>query len=142
MVHGALGVAAGIVIGAQVALCRAAAPPGHCREQRRAGHGGAGRRFLVRRRRRDGVNGAPRVFDALSPFWGNAQDLGVHAVVASPIGIANRVLGASSLMKLNNDVGAATLIMDGVKENDPIVTCASSRACPGEGCWSTAAARR
>ncbi|WP_201790422.1 hypothetical protein, partial [Mycobacterium avium] len=44
------------------------------------------------------------------------------SVVACPIAVANRVLPqGASLMKLNNDAGAATLVMDGVKEHGPFI---------------------
>ncbi|GAB4914971.1 MULTISPECIES: type VII secretion protein EccCa [Mycobacterium avium complex (MAC)] len=67
-------------------------------------------------------NAAPSVFAPLAPFWGSAEQVGVHSVVACPIAVANRVLPqGASLMKLNNDAGAATLVMDGVKEHGPFI---------------------
>lgn len=67
-------------------------------------------------------NVAPGAFAPLARFWGSAEQVGVHAVVACPISVANRVLPqGTSLMKLNNDVNAATLVMDGVKDNGPFI---------------------
>jgi DNA segregation ATPase FtsK/SpoIIIE, S-DNA-T family len=49
--------------------------------------------------------------------------------VACTISVANRVLPVgASLMKLNNDVNAATLVMDGVKDNGPFI--AGARVLP------------
>lgn len=67
-------------------------------------------------------NANPAAFAPLASLWGNAHQLGVHAVVACPTATANRVLqSGSSLMKFNADLGAATLVMDGVKENGPFI---------------------
>jgi S-DNA-T family DNA segregation ATPase FtsK/SpoIIIE len=67
-------------------------------------------------------NANPAAFAPLASLWGNAHQLGVHAVVACPIAVANRVLPTgTSLMKFNADLGSATLVMDGVKENGPIL---------------------
>lgn len=67
-------------------------------------------------------NASPAAFAPLAPFWGSAEQLGVHAVVACPIAVAGRIFMASgSLMKLSADVGGATLVMNGVKENGPTI---------------------
>lgn len=67
-------------------------------------------------------NAAPAAFAPLARFWGSAHLVGVHSIVACPIAVANRVLTpAASLMKLNADVNAATLVMDGVKDNGPYI---------------------
>jgi len=79
-------------------------------------------------------NGAQQAFAPIAPYWGNAHEMGVHTVVACPINIANRVLSPqSSLMKLNNDVSASTLIMNGIKENGPIGTVRVEPRPPGRG---------
>jgi S-DNA-T family DNA segregation ATPase FtsK/SpoIIIE len=74
-------------------------------------------------------NANPSAFAPLAKFWGSAEQIGVHAIVACPISVANRVLPVgASLMKLNNDVNAATLVMDGVKDNGPFI--AGARVLP------------
>jgi S-DNA-T family DNA segregation ATPase FtsK/SpoIIIE len=67
-------------------------------------------------------NAAPNVFAPLAPHWAAAETLGVHSVVACPDRLANRMLlQSSSLVKLNADVNAATVVMDGQKENGPMI---------------------
>jgi S-DNA-T family DNA segregation ATPase FtsK/SpoIIIE len=79
-------------------------------------------------------NANPAAFAPLSSLWGNAHQIGVHAVVACPIAVANRVLPTgTSLMKYNSDLGAATLVMDGVKEHGPIAGVRVAPLPPGRG---------
>lgn len=83
---------------------------------------------------------APQAFAALAPYWGNAHSLGLHAVVSCPIGLATRVLAQSgSLLKMNNDVNGATLVMDGIKENGPILGLRVQPRVTGRGVLITAA---
>ncbi len=83
---------------------------------------------------------APQVFAPLAPYWGNAHQLGLHSVVACPISLATRVLGQSaSLVKMNNDVNGATLVMDGIKENGPILGVRVEPRVTGRGMLITAA---
>ena len=79
-------------------------------------------------------NAAPAAFAPLARYWGSAHLVGVHSVVACPIAVANRVTSpAASLMKLNVDVNAATLVMDGVKDNGPIAGVRVTPRPPGRG---------
>ena len=83
---------------------------------------------------------APQAFAPLAPYWGNAHSLGLHAVVSCPIGLATRVLAQSgSLLKMNNDVNGATLVMDGIKENGPILGLRVQPRVTGRGVLITAA---
>jgi S-DNA-T family DNA segregation ATPase FtsK/SpoIIIE len=68
------------------------------------------------------ANAAPMAFAPLAPHWGNAPQLGIHSLVACPMAVANRQLGAAnSLPKLNNEAGGATLVMDGIKSEGPVL---------------------
>lgn len=79
-------------------------------------------------------NAVPQAFEALKPNWGTAHNLGFHAVVACPIGIATRVLSQTGqLPKQINDVNGATLVMDGIKENGPILGVRVEPRVPGRG---------
>jgi S-DNA-T family DNA segregation ATPase FtsK/SpoIIIE len=79
-------------------------------------------------------NAAPSAFAPLAPYWGNAQQLGIHAVVACPMGLANRMLGAThTLPKLNNDSGGATLLMNGIRTDGPVAGIKLEPRVPGRG---------
>lgn len=68
------------------------------------------------------ANAAPTAFTPLAPHWGNAPQLGIHSVIACPMALANRQLSSThSLPKLNTEAGGATLVMDGIRTEGPVL---------------------
>lgn len=77
---------------------------------------------------------APGAFAPLAETWANAPQVGMHSVVSCPMSIANRVLGATnSLIKLNNDSGSANLVMDGLRNEGPVLSIRLERKTTGRG---------
>lgn len=68
------------------------------------------------------ANAAAGGFAPLAQHWGNAAQLGMHSIVGCTMGQANRQLGAgNSLVKLNNDSNSAVLLMDGIRQEGPVL---------------------
>lgn len=80
------------------------------------------------------MNAAPAGFDPLAPQWGNAPLLGIHSVVACPMVTANRALGqGKSLPRLNNEAGGTNLVMDGLRNEGPVLNIRLNRLPRGRG---------
>lgn len=79
-------------------------------------------------------NAAPTAFAPLAKYWGNAPQLGIHSIVACPISLATRIISAAgSLPKQNNDAGGATLVMDGIRSEGPVIGVRVDPRPPGRG---------
>lgn len=79
-------------------------------------------------------NAAPTAFAPLATHWGNAPQLGIHSIVACPISLATRIVSAAgSLPKQNNDAGGATLVMDGIRAEGPVLGVRVEPRAPGRG---------
>ncbi|EUA24928.1 cell division FtsK/SpoIIIE domain protein [Mycobacterium xenopi 4042] len=85
------------------------------REQRRNRSWWRAGNLHLRRRLRDGEQRRPSVFAPLAPFWGSAEQVGVHSVVACPIAVANRCCPRGVADEAQQRRRAATLVMDGSK---------------------------
>lgn len=80
------------------------------------------------------ANAAPTAFAPLAPHWGNAPMLGVHAVVACPMTSANRALQqGQSLPRLNYENGGSNLLMDGLRNDGPVLNIRLERRQRGRG---------